>query len=220
MSVFRHLTEKPWLAPSTVAGLAPAGGAVPSRRAPDVGLNFFFAVVSVLFFMLIVAYAGRMAFEDWRPAPPPSLLWQNTIVLILASVAMEWARYSAVRDRLDGVKLGLFAGGILTAAFMTGQVIAWRELNAMTAFDATNPAVAFFYMITGLHAAHIAGGLVAWVRVLNRLWRGAETGAIRHGVELCTRYWHFLLIVWLVLFGLLFSGNDNLNILLTICGIR
>lgn len=220
MSFLRHLTEKPWIASPALAEGPPAAGAGRGRQASDVGLGFFFAIVSILFFMLIIAYAGRMAFEDWRPAPPPSLLWQNTIILILASIAMEWARYSAVRDRTEGVKLGMLTGGVLTAAFITGQVMAWRELDSMTTFDATNPAVAFFYMITGLHAAHILGGLVAWVRVLNRLWRGSETEAIRKGVELCTRYWHFLLIVWLVLFGLLFSGNDNLNILLSICGIR
>ncbi len=90
----------------------------------------------------------------------------------------------------------------------------------MAVFDATNPAIAFFYLITGLHAAHVLGGLVAWLRVLDRLWRGAEIEAIRQSVQLCARYWHFLLGVWLLLFWLLFSGNDNLNILLTICGIR
>jgi cytochrome c oxidase subunit 3 len=114
---------------------------------------------------------------------------------------------------------GLTVFGTFRAGTQLGQTDLLVRVTDEDRFSIT-PAVAFFYMITGLHAAHIAGGLVAWVRVLNRLWRGAGTEAIRHGVELCTRYWHFLLIVWLVLFGLLFSGNDNLNILLTICGIR
>ncbi len=49
---------------------------------------------------------------------------------------------------------------------------------------------------------------------------GADVARLRLSVELCTIYWHFLLLLWLVLFGLLFSGNDNLGILLALCGIR
>ena len=51
-------------------------------------------------------------------------------------------------------------------------------------------------------------------------WRGRDVRVLRPTVELCAVYWHFLLAVWLVLFGLLFSGNDNLGILLAICGLR
>ena len=221
MSFLRHLTEKPWVEVPDWQERFPAG-AVAARRAgaTSIGLNFFLAVASVLFLMLIMAYAGRMALEDWRPAPQPRLLWQNTIALIVASFAMEWARYSAAQDRIESMKIGLLGGGIFTTMFITGQILAWRELSSTAFFDATNPAIAFFYLITGLHVVHVLGGLVAWVRVLDRLWRGAEMSAIRQSVQLCARYWHFLLIVWIVLFGLLFSGNDNLNFVLAICGIR
>ena len=61
----------------------------------------------------------------------------------------------------------------------------------------------FFYLITGLHGVHLLGGLVAWFRASVRLWRGAEVAKIRMSVELCAVYWHFLLVVWLVMFGLL-----------------
>jgi len=53
-----------------------------------------------------------------------------------------------------------------------------------------------------------------------KLWRGSDVARVRLSVGLCAVYWHFLLVVWLVLFGLLFSGNDNLGILLAICGLR
>lgn len=220
MSFLRHLAEKPWETdPSWVEGVAPTSSSA-RRLSASVALNFFLAIVGILFFLLIVTYAGRMAFEDWRPAPPPSLLWQNTIILVLASAAMEWARRSAIRSRIENVKLGMLAAGILTAAFVTGQVLAWRSLHAMPAFNATNPAIAFFYLITGLHALHMLGGLVAWGRVLDKVWGGDDLDGVSRSVRLCARYWHFLLAVWLVLFGLLFSGNDNLNFLLSICGIR
>ena len=89
-------------------------------------------------------------------------------------------------------------------------------------FELTNPAIALFILITGLHGLHLLGGLVAWGRTTDKLWRrdDFEAGQVRQSVELCTLYWHFMLAVWLVLFVLLFSGNDNLGILLALCGIR
>ena len=188
--------------------------------AATLGLRVFLAVATVLFSLLIMAYGSRMEFEDWRPAPQLSLLWLNTAMLVLSSVAMQWARIAARRGEIDGVTIGLIAGGGFAVAFLGGQIVAWRQLNMMVAFDVTNPAIGFFYLITALHGLHLLGGLVAWGRTVAKVWRGAEVAQVRLSVELCTVYWHFLLLVWLLLFGLLFSGNDNLGILLTICGLR
>ena len=67
-----------------------------------------------------------------------------------------------------------------------------------------NPANAFFYVLTGLHGLHLLGGLVVLGRTGARMSRpGASPDAVRLGIELCTVYWHYLLVVWLVLFGLL-----------------
>jgi len=70
-------------------------------------------------------------------------------------------------------------------------------------FAATNPANAFFFLVTALHAVHLLGGLVAWVRTSAKLRRGDALDKVRLSVELCTIYWHFLLIIWLLLFVLL-----------------
>lgn len=217
MSFFHQLKEKPW-APiqSTVVDLR--DGSAFSVPTATVGLRVFLAVVTVLFSLLIMAYGTRMEFEDWRPSPSVRLLWLNTAMLALSSVAMQWANIAARRDKIDGVMNGLMAGGIFAIAFLGGQILAWRQL--MVAFDVTNPAIGFFYLITALHGLHLLGGLVAWGRTTAKVWRGLDMVHLRLSVQLCTVYWHFLLLVWLVLFGLLFSGNDNLGALLTICGIR
>jgi cytochrome c oxidase subunit 3 len=219
VSIFSQLTAKPWLpAQGRVDNLYQGSGSAP--QAARIGLKMFLAVASVLFMLLIMAYAGRMAFEDWRPAPESRLLWLNTFVLILSSLAMQWAQFSARRGLLADVKIGLLAGGITALAFLVGQMLAWRQLAAMGLFDVTNPAIAFFYLITGLHALHLLGGLIAWGRTADKVWRlGFEAAEVRQSVELCTLYWHFLLAVWLVLFGLLFSGSNNMAFILAICGI-
>jgi cytochrome c oxidase subunit III len=219
VSFFHQLKEKPW-APiqSTVVDLHDGSAfAVPTAT---LGLRVFLAVVTVLFSLLIMAYGSRMELEDWRPSPPVRLLWLNTAMLASSSVAMQWAKIAARGGKIAGVTNGLMAGGVFAIAFLGGQTLAWRQLNMMVAFDVTNPAIGFFYLITALHGLHLLGGLVAWGRTIAKVWRGLDVVRLRLSVELCTVYWHFLLLVWLVLFGLLFSGNDNLGALLTICGIR
>jgi cytochrome c oxidase subunit 3 len=219
VNIFRQLTAKPWVTSQARVDDFHLGGtfALPTAK---LGLRVFLAVVTVLFMLLILAYGSRMELEDWRPAPQLRLLWLNTAMLVLSSLAMQWAQISARRGEIEGVWNGLLAGGVFAVAFLGGQILAWRQLNMMVAFDVTNPAVGFFFLITALHGLHLLGGLVAWGRTAAKVWRGFDVAHVRMSVELCTVYWHFLLLVWLILFGLLFSNNDNLGILLTICGFR
>ncbi len=213
--IFRQLTEKPW----ETEGRVVDGAA--SLPATTLGLRMFLAVVTVLFMLLIIAYGSRMALEDWRPGPEPKLLWLNTAMLIASSAAMQWAWAASREERIGSVRNGLIVGGVFAFAFLIGQIVVWRQLGTMAFFKVTNPAIAFFYLITALHALHLAGGIVAWGRTMFKSFGdNCEVAQIRQSVQLCTVYWHFLLLVWLVLFGLLFSGNDNLGILLTLCGIR
>lgn len=218
MNLFQQLTAKPWLATGAELGdlRHPAEA---HRAAKRTALWVFLAVVGVVFMLLLVAYGGRMAYEDWRPAPQLDLLWANTFVLVLSSVALQWAQVSVRRGRMDAMRAGLLAGGAFTLVFLFGQLLAWRQLATMGYFDMSNPAIAFFYMITGIHGLHLLGGLVAWGRAVARVWGDFNVAKMRQSVELCTLYWHFLLGVWLVLFGLLFTGN-NLELLLKLCGIR
>jgi cytochrome c oxidase subunit III len=218
MSMFQQLMAKPWLA--TGAALEePRDSEEAYRVAKRLALRVFLVVVAVLFMLLLIAYGSRMTYEDWRPAPQLGLLWANTIVLVLSSVALHWAQYSVRRGRMDAMRVGLLAAGALTVVFLFGQLLAWRQLGTMAYFEVSNPAIAFFYLITGLHGVHLLGGLVAWGRTVARVWGDFNVAKVRQSVELCTLYWHFLLGVWLVLFGLLFTGN-NLDLLLKLCGIR
>lgn len=168
-----------------------------------VGLRVFLAVATVVFSLLVVAYADRMAGSDWRPMPVPWLLWLNTAILILSSAALQWAWGGARWGQLDVVSAGLLAGGVFAFAFLAGQLLAWQQLAAAGYFAAANPAVAFFCLITALHGLHLLGGLVAWGRTTAKVRRGCEVADVYLSVELCAVYWHFLLLIWLVLFGLL-----------------
>ena len=194
--------QKPWTAvPATPDNLAE--GREFSLPTVTVGLRVFLGVVTVLFTLLVVSYFGRMAYADWRALPEPWLLWLNTGLLIASSLAFQAALVAARRGQLVRVRDGLLTGGFFAFAFLIGQFLAWRQLAALGYFAEENPANAFFYVITGLHALHLLGGLVAWGRTVAKLWRGMALSQLCLSVELCTVYWHFLLLVWLALFGLL-----------------
>jgi cytochrome c oxidase subunit 3 len=171
-----------------------------------VGLWVFLAVVASFFGLFVSAYSMRMGLSDWRQMPEPPLLWMNTGLLVLSSVAFEWTRHGAEIGQPGRVKGGLLAAGALALGFLAGQLLAWQELRASGYFVSSNAANAFFYLLTGLHGVHLLGGLAVWGRTTLRMWAGAaQLGEVRQSVQLCATYWHFLLLVWMVLFGLLLT---------------
>src|SRR5881396_88257 len=203
----QRLGAKPWLEQGVTVDLREEGP--PSLPAAKIGLGVFLAVAGSLFALFVSAYSMRMNMVDWRALPVPRLLWFNTGVLVLSSVALQWAHVAARRDNMDGVIVGLCAGGASAITFLIGQLLAWQQLRAAGYFVASNPANSFFYMITAVHGLHLMGGLVALGRTTAKVWRGAEMPQVRLSVELCTIYWHFLLLVWLVLLGLLTGWTDD-----------
>jgi cytochrome c oxidase subunit 3 len=164
---------------------------------------FFLGVVFVLFGLFITAYFIRMELEDWRPMPEPALLWVNTAILFLASIVLQWTHSQLKRGRESGIKTALLLGAVLTLAFVYGQYDAWQQMRGAGYFMYNNPANSFFYVLTGIHAVHILGGLFVWLRAGYRVIMGMSPENIRLSVELCAVYWHFLLLVWLVVFAVL-----------------
>ena len=205
------LRAKPWEAQA--AGVAQKQGF--SFSAKRVGLWIFLAVVTSLFCLFISAYYMRMgghaahdsvAPGDWKAVRDPSILWFNTVLLIFGSIAMQSARSAVAQSQVQQTRVRLFAAGLLTFAFLIGQWFAWREIRNSELFSPVNPAVAFFYVLTAVHALHLLGGLVVWARTLARsLRKDVELIDVRLSVELTSVYWHYLLLVWLGLFAVLLS---------------
>ena len=195
------LNVEPWVEQRSLTNDHGADGlSLPPEK---VGLGVFLAVATSLFALSISAYLMRRDGADWRPLAQPMVLWFNTAMLIFGSVFFQRARNAAKLEQPDGVRLGLLAGGAFTFVFLAGQLWAWQQLNAAGYYLTTNPANAFFYLLTALHALHLLGGLWVWAKTTVKVQRGAAVHDVRLSVELCTVYWHFLLVVWLVLFGLL-----------------
>lgn len=205
--VVRRLTAKSWEsripAPEVAAGDVGDIGLAPAK----LGLVIFLAVVTSLFGLFFSAYSMRMhhGAHEGSHLVVPTVLWLNTALLILASVAIESARRAGRKGHKQGLQIGLVAAGVLTFAFLGGQLAAWQQLSASGRFIWSGPAIAFFYLLTAVHGLHLLGGLLAWGKTVGKLAGGAELIEVRLSTELCAIYWHFLLLVWLILFGFLLS---------------
>jgi cytochrome c oxidase subunit 3 len=213
----QRLMAKPWLDVNAVGDLPAWNG--PTVPPAKVGLGVFLAVAGCLFALLVSAYFMRIDIaattqagtgrEMLRGMPAPRQLWLNTGALIFSSVAMQCAQIAARQGHRGAVRDGLVLGGLSALVFLAGQLLVWRQLMGAGYFASSNPAYAFFYLLTGVHGLHVAGGFVALGRTLAKLWHGVAIERLRLSVWLCAVYWHFLLLVWLIVFTLLMGWADD-----------
>lgn len=201
MSILKELGNKPWERKGIIGGLEPEGTfEAPSQK---VALIFFLVVASVLFSLFTVSYFIRMELPDWTPISDPALLWVNTGFLVVSSVLFQWSRNISKADEDKNLLPAFAAGGVFAIIFIAGQIMTWGNLQDAGLYLTSNPANSFFYLMTGLHALHLLGGLWVWSISTIRLISGAEVKELKLSIELCTLYWHFLLIVWLGMFAVL-----------------
>jgi cytochrome c oxidase subunit 3 len=101
-------------------------------------------------------------------------------------------------------------------------VVFWQQLHQQGFIVSINPAVSFFYLLTGLHAAHVSVGILAWLVAVKEAIRSDANNKrtkLRQYIDLCALYWHFLLGLWALLFTLLVSKPDTYNAIVEFCGL-
>jgi cytochrome c oxidase subunit 3 len=225
MSFFKTLAEKPWQ-PQT-AGASFENAEFDAIRVPEkTALKFFLAVVGIIFFLFTVTFLARtqypdfqaLAGEPWQPFTDASQLWLNTGALFLASIAMHWTMKLSEQENMNGVIVGLVAALLFTALFLVGQVSVWKQLYALGYFINSNPANSYFYLFTCVHGLHLLGGLIAFARVIIPFSSGRSFEKLSKGLSLCKTYWHFLFMIWILLFVLLTSSSETYNTIAVLCG--
>ncbi len=185
-----------------------AGGEAPGwSPPPSIYLTgIWVALASVVMFFaaitsIVVVRSGMAA--HWTRTAIPRILDLNTLVLVASSATLEVSRRA-----LTARRGGTFAGFLwltlaLGAAFLAGQLEAWRELAARGVYLASNPSSSFFYLITAAHGIHLLGGIIALA------YAALPAGAIRKGwkprtaVDAAAVYWHFMDGLWIYLFLLM-----------------
>ncbi len=198
----QRLMSKPWLevGPDPVGG--PERTGMPTQK---IALGIFLAVVGALFALFASAYFMRMELSDWRPMPLPRIVWLNTGMLVLASVALECA-LAADRKRDAGtLRLSLVTGAVATLGLPGRPARRLARSRRQRLPRDRQPGQQLLLPAHGAaRPAHPRRPRGAGARRPCGLGRRGR-GKLRLRLELCVAYWHFLLFVWLGLL-VLFAG--------------
>jgi cytochrome c oxidase subunit 3 len=185
---------------------------VPDSEASRSGIWVGIFAITMSFAALSSALYVRQGSGDWSHIVVPSVIYLNTLTLLLSSLTMEISRRTTARaaeltPKAVGVSLAWLAATLeLGLAFVAGQYLAWHQLAAQGLYLATNPNSSFLYVFTGLHALHVLGGIAALVFLLGRL-AGSHLTYRQRVLDNMAIYWHFMGVLWLYL---LFIIRTNL----------
>ena len=182
-------------------------GGKPDKRASSltsiVGVVVLMCASLMTFGAMFCAMVVRRGMSnDWHAVPLPRILWWNTGVLLLSSVAIDLGRRLLRRNRRPAFNIMWSAGTLMGTWFLIGQIIAWTQLESKGFFLKGNPSSAFFYVLTWAHAAHVVGALAAVYYVEFRGLRYELGPNRRSWVDASALFWHFLDVLWLGIMGL------------------
>jgi cytochrome c oxidase subunit III len=163
-------------------------------------IGFLATCVSIgaFFVALVIAYIWRaQASQNWEPLQLPGILRVSTFVIFLSSISIEAARRVFRRGERPTYHKLMYITAALTLMFLALQTTAWRDLVDRGVYLRHDPHSSFFYIFTGLHAAHVVGGIVALCVLL-----GTKSPR-REVVNMVAYYWHFLFVLWIGLYATL-----------------
>ena len=178
----------------------------PTGNRYRIGMLVTLASIAMLFTSLSSAYIVRsVVVYDWVPIAVPRILFGSTALLLLCSVAIEIARRKLKQNFATSYSRYLSLTVVLGLGFIVSQLFAWRQLARQGIYISTHPHSSFFYLLTGTHAVHVAGGLLALSFLWLRSRRPTNAPGNRQGMaDAVAIYWHFMFALWIYLFLLLF----------------
>jgi cytochrome c oxidase subunit III len=181
----------------------------PTGNRYRIGMLVSLASIAMLFTSLSSAYIVRSGVtNDWFAMAVPRVLFGSTALLLLASVAIEIGRRKLKQNLVTSYSRYLSLTVVLGLGFLASQLIAWRQLARQGIYISSHPHSSFFYLLTGAHGVHVAGGLLALAFLWLRSRRQSDEpafGARRQGIaDAVSIYWHFMFALWIYLFLLLF----------------
>jgi cytochrome c oxidase subunit 3 len=156
----------------------------------------FGAFFTAYFFIRFVAVGHQwFPFEGFEL--PVAIAGVNTAILLSSSLTMHWAQTSIKNGNRFGLKAGMLLTSLLGFAFLCIQINEYVNIGFA---PQENAPATIFYGLTGLHGAHVFIGLTLLVMVTVRAFRGHFSPEHHHGVEVPGIYWHFVDVMWIVVY--------------------
>lgn len=174
-----------------------------SRINPQLfGLWIAMASILMMFAALTSAYIVRQAAGNWLEFKLPDLFFISTVVILVSSVSLQMAFNGFKNENQLLYKGGLVLTLILGITFLILQYKAWMSLFNMGVDLKINPSGSFLYVITGIHAAHIIGGIAALITAILHAFtlKFYVSNQRKNRFRLVVHYWHFVDLLWVYLF--------------------
>jgi len=185
------------------SGAPSPSGAIPQRTYVT-GIVIALGGILMFFAALVSALVVRKGLSGvpWQTLEVPRILWLDTAILLASSATVFRARRDFRARDEAGFRHWWGVTTILGLFFVSGQVLAWRQLAAAGVYLATNASSSFFYVLTAAHGLHLLGGIIAMLAVAFTQGRHLSRATATKAISI---YWHFLAILWLCLFAILLA---------------
>ena len=155
--------------------------------------------ILMMFAGLTSAYIVKRNQANWQTFELPVAFWYSTAVIVMSSFTIMMAQSSFKQRMMKRYRLLMGVTLILGAVFIFLQITGFQQLwhNGITLQG--NVSYSFLYIIVGLHAAHVIGGVVALIVMYLQAFRSTVRNYSIIPVELMSTYWHFVDILWIYL---------------------
>lgn len=163
-------------------------------------LGISIAAMVMLFAGLTSAYIIHQQGGHWQYFKLPSIFWVNTGVILFSSFTMYWASTSFNKFKDNAYRIAILITTLLGIGFIIGQYLGWKQLADMHIFLNGNASGSFVYVISGIHAVHVLGGVIALIVATILAFAKPFNPNKKLRVELISIYWHFVDVLWLYLF--------------------
>lgn len=159
------------------------------------------ASIVMMFAAFTSAFVVRRSAGNWYEFKLPDIFFLNTLVLLMSSITLHYSFKAFVGGNEKRYKGLLLATFILGFAFVALQYKGWEAMDAIGATFTANPSSSFIWLISGVHAAHVLGGIAALTVALVFAYQLPYKVTPRRKLrfELVVQYWHFVDILWLYL---------------------
>jgi cytochrome c oxidase subunit III len=174
-----------------------------------VGMGLILLIVLMTFGGLIGAYVVLATNQslEWKPFNLPFQMWISTGLIIVSSIDYELAKKSLLEGNQPKARKWFLITAILGAVFIASQILAWFNLVSQGYYATGNPYAGLFYILTAIHAVHVIGGIISlgFIVLKTQIETTDEDELLKRQwfAKVVAWYWHFIGILWIVLFLLL-----------------
>lgn len=156
--------------------------------------------ITMMFAGFTSAYIVKSNQAGWEPVQMPKIFFLSTILILISSLSIFLAQKAMVSRQMAKYRMLIAFTVLLGLAFVVSQFVGFSQLWEQKITFQDSVAGSFFYIITGVHAFHVIGGVVALIVLLLRAYNTKMKFYSTSPVETAGLYWHFVDLLWIYLF--------------------